>query len=70
MKEYYVYIATNYDNSVLYTGMTNDIVRRMYEHKTKVHAGFTARYNVYKLVYVETASYVNDAIAREKQIKG
>ncbi len=70
MNKYYVYIATNYTNSVLYTGVTNDIFRRMTEHKNKVHNGFTAKYNVNKLVYVESTDNINDAIAREKQIKG
>ncbi len=70
MKQYYVYIATNYTNSVLYTGVTNDISRRMTEHKNKVHKGFTSKYNVNKLVYVESTDNIYDAIAREKQIKG
>ncbi len=54
----------------VYTGVTNDIMRRVSEHKTKAHNGFTARYNVYKLVYVESTENINDAIQREKQIKG
>jgi len=66
---YYVYIMTNKNNSVLYTGVTNDIIRRIYEHKENLHS-FTAKYNVTKLVYLEYFGDINDAIAREKQIKG
>ena len=69
-KKYYVYMMTNHDNSVLYTGVTDNIHRRVEEHRNKVHKGFTARYNVYKLVYVETTDYINNALQREKQIKG
>lgn len=69
MNTYYVYIATNHTNSVLYIGVTNDISRRMFEHKSKANEGFTDKYNVYKLVYVESTGYINDAIAREKQLK-
>ena len=67
---YYVYMATNKINSVLYTGMTNNLVRRITEHKLKLIPGFTKRYNVTKLVYYEHCFDVNAAIAREKQIKG
>ena len=71
MYEYYVYIATNKANSVLYTGVTNNIYRRMFEHAEKENPNcFTAKYNVNKLVYVEKTSYVNNALTREKQIKG
>ena len=71
MKTFYVYIATNYKNSVLYTGVTDNIYRRMFEHSNKIHTeSFTARYNVKKLVYIENTAYINNAIAREKQIKG
>lgn len=69
-KMYYVYILTNKTNKVLYVGMTNDIIRRVYEHRNHLIDGFTAKYNVEKLVYVETADDVRDAIQREKQIKG
>ncbi len=69
-KQYYVYIMTNKGNTVLYTGITNDIKRRVYEHKQKLIQGFTKRYNVTKLVYFEVFSDVYNAIAREKQIKG
>ena len=69
--QYYVYILTNTHNSVLYTGVTNDLVRRVYEHKNHlVKDGFTSRYNVEKLVYYEVTSNVDAALEREKQIKG
>jgi len=67
---YYVYMLTNKNNNVLYTGVTNDLKRRLYEHKNKFVDGFTKKYNVYKLVYYEITNDVNSAIAREKQIKG
>lgn len=70
MKKYYVYIMTNKYNTVIYTGMTNDLKRRVYEHKQKQIPGFTSKYNIVKLVYFEETSDVNSAIAREKQIKG
>ena len=70
MKAYYVYILTNWNNRVLYTGVTNDIVRRVYEHGESINDGFTKKYNVYKLVYLEQFSSAEEAIAREKQIKG
>ena len=69
-KTYYVYILTNPRHTVLYTGVTNDIQRRVAEHKQGRGSDFTKRYNVGKLVYVETFDYVYDAIDREKQIKG
>ncbi|MBI4976121.1 MAG: GIY-YIG nuclease family protein [Spirochaetes bacterium] len=61
---------TNKNNTVLYTGVTNDLVRRVYEHKEKVVDGFTKRYNVTKLVYFEPFDDIEYAIIREKQIKG
>ena len=67
--EYYVYILTNKYNTVLYTGMTNDLVRRVYEHKNKLVDGFTKRYNLNKLVYFEVCSDPTVAIMCEKQIK-
>ena len=67
---YYVYILTNKTDKVMYIGVTNDIVRRVYEHRNHMIDGFTAKYNVTKLVYVESALYVRDAIQREKQLKG
>jgi len=66
---YYIYILTNHTNTVLYTGVTNDLSRRIYEHKNKLTKGFTSKYNTNKLVYFEHFSNINNAIAREKQIK-
>ena len=68
-QQYYIYIITNEYNTVLYTGVTNDLIRRIYEHKEKLIAGFTKKYNVNKLVYYEIFTDINNAIAREKQIK-
>lgn len=69
-KTYYVYILTNTYNTVLYTGVTSNLARRVYEHKHKLVPGFTARYNVEKLVYYEATEDVMSAIAREKVLKG
>lgn len=69
MQIFYVYILTNHTNTVLYTGVTNNIYRRTFEHKSNINAGFAEQYKTYKLVYVETCSKHTDAIAREKQIK-
>ena len=67
---FYVYILSNINNRVLYTGITNDLVRRMYEHKNHLDKNsFTARYNVDKLVYFEETTSSRAAIEREKQIK-
>ena len=68
-KEYYVYIMTN-KSRTLYTGVTGDLVRRVYEHKNKLVPGFTKKYNIQYLVYYENTSNVYSAIEREKQIKG
>ena len=68
-KEYYVYIMTNQRNTVLYTGVTNDLLRRVEEHKSGIGGNFTKRYNVIKLIYFETTNDVQVALAREKQIK-
>ena len=69
--EYYVYILSNRLNTVIYTGMTKDLVRRVYEHKHHLDPdSFTAKYDVTKLVYYESTSDVKAAIEREKQIKG
>ena len=68
-KQYYVYIMTN-GSRTLYTGVTDDLVRRVYEHKNKLIEGFTKRYNITRLVHYEVTSDVQAAIQREKQIKG
>ena len=68
---YYVYMLTNATGTVLYTGVTNDLIRRVYEHKTNADPNsFTAKYTVHKLVYFEETSNSYEAISREKQIKG
>jgi putative endonuclease len=69
MKQYFVYIMTN-KSRTLYTGVTNNLERRVYEHKNKLIPGFTSKYNIDRLVYFEETSDVTSAIAREKQIKG
>ncbi len=68
-KAYFVYIMTNKNNAVLYTGVTNNLKRRIYEHKNKIIQGFTSRYNIVKLVYYEMYNDIYMAINREKQIK-
>jgi putative endonuclease len=67
-RDYYVYLLTN-RSGTLYTGVTNDLQRRMYEHKNKLVEGFTKKYNMDMLVYYEVTSDVREALAREKQIK-
>jgi putative endonuclease len=69
-KQYYVYIMTNKHNTVLYVGVSNDLKRRVHQHKSKDASSFTKKYNVDKLVYYETCEDVEAAIAREKQLKG
>ena len=69
-RPYYVYIMTNKNNTVLYTGVTNDLIRRVYEHKQKLIDGFTRKYNITKLVYFEVFRDIRSAITREKRIKG
>jgi Predicted endonuclease containing a URI domain len=69
-KYYYVYILSNKYNNVLYVGITNDLIRRVYEHKNKLVEGFTQKYNVDKLVYYELFGDPINAITREKQLKG
>ncbi|MCK6629580.1 MAG: GIY-YIG nuclease family protein [Anaerolineae bacterium] len=66
---YYVYLLTNWNDQVIYVGVTNNLERRLYEHKHKLVQGFTAKYNVNKLVYFEETSDVNAALHREKEIK-
>ena len=69
MKNYYIYILTNKNKTVLYVGVTNNLVRRIGEHKSKLNDGFTKRYNVTKPVYYEVFNNPADAIKREKQLK-
>ncbi|WP_071885881.1 GIY-YIG nuclease family protein [Hymenobacter sedentarius] len=69
LRTYYVYLLTNANHTVLYTGVTNDLARRVAEHKAGVHEGFTKQYNVRMLVHFETYPDINAAIAREKQLK-
>ena len=69
-KEYCVYIMSNAHNTVLYTGVTNDLARRVYEHRNGLGSAFVKMYNVHKLVYYEQGNDVHSTIAREKQIKG
>ena len=69
MKTYYVYILANWNNKVIYVGMTNNLRRRMYEHKNKIFEGFTKKYNVNKLVWYDTTVDVIEAIRKEKEIK-
>jgi putative endonuclease len=65
-----IYIITNLHHTTLYIGVTNDLEKRLWEHKTKVYKGFSSRYNLEKLVYFEPYEDINDAIAREKYLKG
>lgn len=69
MKTYSVYMITNWTNEVLYIGVTSDLEKRIYEHKTGQHEGFSKKYNLKKMVYCEDYSDVNEALAREKQLK-
>jgi len=69
IRTYYVYIITNWNNRVIYIGMTNDIRRRISEHKLKVIEGFSSKYNLNKLVYLESFDNVKTAILREKILK-
>lgn len=68
-RQYYVYIMTN-RSGTLYTGVTNNVKQRVYQHKNKLIGGFTKKYNIDKLIYVETFHDINSAISREKTIKG
>ncbi|CAM3989176.1 GIY-YIG nuclease family protein [Mucilaginibacter galii] len=67
--QYYTYILTNVTHKVLYVGVTNNLQTRIWEHKQKLFAGFTAKYNCDKLVYFEEYNWIQDAIDREKQLK-
>ena len=69
MKMFYVYILCNKRNGTLYTGVTSNIVKRVYEHKHNLVEGFTKKYNVHRLVWYEQLESVNSAISREKQLK-
>jgi len=69
MKQYCVYLLSNKSGTVIYTGITSDLIKRVYQHKTKKYKGFTSKYNCDQLVYFEVFSDVNEAILREKQIK-
>ena len=69
MNDYYVYILTNERNTLLYIGVTNNLVRRLYEHKNRLNEGFTKDYWISKLVYFESCHSIEDAIRREKQLK-
>jgi putative endonuclease len=68
-KRFYVYLLTNWNDRVIYVGVTNDLERRVYEHKNKLVEGFTSKYNVNKLVYAEDTGDVTAALAREKELK-
>ena len=68
--QYYIYILTNWNDKVMYIGVTNNLKRRVYEHKNEVIDGFTKKYHVHKLVYYETTTDVKAALEREKQLKG
>ena len=69
MKKSFVYFMSNKNNTVIYVGVTSNLVKRVYQHKTKVFKGFTSKYNCDKLVYFEEFNDINQAITREKQIK-
>jgi putative endonuclease len=69
-KSYYIYIMTNYNNQVLYTGVTGNIENHIYQHKSKLVKGFTEKYNVTKLVFLQEFNNINDALNAEKIIKG
>ena len=64
LNQYYIYILASQKNGTLYIGVTNDLERRVFEHKNKINPGFTSKYNVYKLVYFEAFGFIKDAIAK------
>ena len=68
-KQYYVYLISNKNNTTIYTGITSDLKRRIWEHKNKITKGFSSKYNLYKLLYYEIYNDPENAIIREKQIK-
>ncbi len=70
MEKAYVYILTNKNNTTLYIGVTNNIERRLYEHRNKLVKGFSSKYNLNKLIYLEETNSIKEAIQREKQLKG
>lgn len=69
MKSYYVYILTNKTNTVLYTGVTSNLIKRIYEHKNNAVDGFTKKYMIHKLIYYEPYQNIQEALTREKQLK-
>lgn len=69
LNSYYLYILTNSRNTVLYIGITNDLKRRVFEHKTKIIKGFTSKYGLDKLIYFEEGNDINEVILKEKQMK-
>ena len=69
MSEYYVYILASRRNGTLYIGVTNDVIRRVFEHRNNLLGGFTAKYGVHDLVYVEAHDDIEQAIVREKRVK-
>jgi putative endonuclease len=69
MRQYYVYMTTNFTNHVIYTGVTNNLITRSYQHREADHPGFTKRYKAWKLVYYEVFDDPANAITREKQLK-
>jgi putative endonuclease len=69
MKKSYVYFMSNSNHTVIYIGVTSDLTKRVYEHKSKKYQGFTSKYNCTQLVYYEEFSRIEDAIIREKQLK-
>jgi len=68
-KKYFVYIMASRKNGIIYIGITNNLIRRVYEHKKKIYKGFTSKYKISLLVYYESFSTPYDAIVREKHIK-